>query len=146
MKRGISTLNLARELKKTMEHEDDNYTNCDWCFGHSNLRIAKGIGGTWKLVDEWRPSKQQHNWERPEYWEESWRIEETCCQSNSCERPSANEDVKNSNWVDNNNDNAHNTKNTFIDNTTRKQKKKIGRKKLYGYFMWGASEIWHLKI
>ena len=29
-------LNLARELKKTMEHEGDNYTNCDWCFQYSN--------------------------------------------------------------------------------------------------------------
>ena len=26
-------LDLARELK-TMEHEGDNYTNCDWCFWH----------------------------------------------------------------------------------------------------------------
>ena len=25
-------LDLTRELKKTMEHEGDNYTNCDWCF------------------------------------------------------------------------------------------------------------------
>ena len=25
-------LDLARELKKTMEHEGDNYINCDWCF------------------------------------------------------------------------------------------------------------------
>ena len=25
-------LDLARELKKTMEHEGNNYTNCDWCF------------------------------------------------------------------------------------------------------------------
>ena len=28
-------LDLARELKKTMEHEDDNYTNWDWCFWYS---------------------------------------------------------------------------------------------------------------
>ena len=27
---------LARELKKKMEHEGDNYTNCDWCFWHGN--------------------------------------------------------------------------------------------------------------
>ena len=27
---------LARELKKTMEHEGDNYTNCDWCFAVTN--------------------------------------------------------------------------------------------------------------
>ena len=34
-------------------------------------------------------------WEnRPEYWEESWRLEKTCCPSNSCERLSANTDVK----------------------------------------------------
>ena len=24
-------IDLARELKKTMEHEGDNNTNCDWC-------------------------------------------------------------------------------------------------------------------
>ena len=29
-------LDLARELKKNVEYEDDNYTNCDWCFWHSN--------------------------------------------------------------------------------------------------------------
>ena len=27
-------LHLAGELKKTMEHEGDNYTNCDWGFWH----------------------------------------------------------------------------------------------------------------
>ena len=29
-------LDLARELKKTIEHESDDYTNCDWCFRYSN--------------------------------------------------------------------------------------------------------------
>ena len=29
-------LDLARELKKTMKHEGDNYNNCDWCFWHGN--------------------------------------------------------------------------------------------------------------
>ncbi len=29
-------LDLARELKKTMEHEGDDYTNRDWCFRYSN--------------------------------------------------------------------------------------------------------------
>ena len=29
-------LELARELKKTMEHEGDRYTNCDWCLWHGN--------------------------------------------------------------------------------------------------------------
>ena len=50
---------------------------------------------TWKLEDEWRQSKLQHFWERSEYWEESWRLEETCCNSNFSERPSAIADVKN---------------------------------------------------
>ena len=35
-----------------MEHEGDNYTICDWCFWHSNLRIIKGTGG----VGIWRTS------------------------------------------------------------------------------------------
>ena len=60
---------------------------------------------TWKLADEWRPSKLQHYWEQPEYWEESWGLEETCCHSNSSERPPANAVVKNSKGVNNNNDN-----------------------------------------
>ena len=29
-------LDLARELKKTMEHESDDCTNCDWCFWDGN--------------------------------------------------------------------------------------------------------------
>ena len=29
-------LDLARELKKIMEYEGDNYTNCDWCFWNNN--------------------------------------------------------------------------------------------------------------
>ena len=29
-------LDLARELKKTTEHEGDNYTICDWCFWYNN--------------------------------------------------------------------------------------------------------------
>ena len=52
------------------------------------------------LADEWRISKLQHYWERPEYWEESWRFEETCCHSNSSESLSALTDAKNFNeWI-----------------------------------------------
>ena len=28
-----------------MEHEGDNYTNCDWCFWHCTKMIIKGTGG-----------------------------------------------------------------------------------------------------
>ena len=29
-------LDLARELKKTVEHESNDCANCDWCIRHSN--------------------------------------------------------------------------------------------------------------
>ena len=34
--------------------------------------------------------------DQPEYWEESWRLEETCLHSNSSEKSSANAGAKNS--------------------------------------------------
>ena len=33
-------LNLARELKKTEEHENDVYTNCNWCSWYSHRKIC----------------------------------------------------------------------------------------------------------
>ena len=57
----------------------------------------------WKLADEWRPSKTIALLRRPEHWEESWRLEEICCHSNSSEKPSAYTDVKNSERVNYNN-------------------------------------------
>ena len=70
---------------------------------------------TWKFADEWRPSKLLHYWERQEYREESWRLVETCCHSNSKERPSAKTDVKNNQGVNNNNDNNNNNNNNYLD-------------------------------
>ena len=49
----------------------------------------------WNLEDECRQSKLKNCWERPDYWEESWRLEETCCHPDSSERLSANADMKN---------------------------------------------------
>ena len=40
-----------------MEHEGDNYTNCDWCFWHVNSRIIKGPG----RFRSWRPSGDHPN-------------------------------------------------------------------------------------
>ena len=45
--------------------------------------------GLLKGLEDLEVSVQQQYWERPEYREESWRIEETCSHSNSSERPSA---------------------------------------------------------
>ena len=59
----------------------------------------KGDRKIYKSEDESRPSKQQHCWDQLEHWEESWRPEKACCHSDSCERPSANPNVKNSQGV-----------------------------------------------
>ena len=57
--------------------------------------IPRGLErGGWKSKEEPRQSRLQ-----PEYWEESKRFEETCCNSDSIERLSANTGVKNSQGV-----------------------------------------------
>ena len=38
-------LGLTRELKKNVEHESDNYTNCNWCSWYSHQRIGTTTGG-----------------------------------------------------------------------------------------------------
>ena len=40
-------LDLAREWKKTVEHESDGCTNCNWCSWYSHPRIDKGTGVLW---------------------------------------------------------------------------------------------------
>ena len=40
--------NLAREVKKTMEHENNGYTNCNWHARYSHQRIGTGTGGVEK--------------------------------------------------------------------------------------------------
>ena len=50
-------------------------------------------------VRNWRTSgdhRNNYSWGGPEYWEESWKPEETCSHLDSRERPSANAGVKNS--------------------------------------------------
>ena len=36
LKESEKYLGLAREIKKTVGHAGDNYTNCNWCFWYSN--------------------------------------------------------------------------------------------------------------
>ena len=38
-------LNLAKEVKKTMEHESDGDTSCNWYARYSHQRTDKGTGG-----------------------------------------------------------------------------------------------------
>ena len=53
---------------------------------------------------EWSPNaeragNQGTNQDQPEYWEEFWGPELTCCLSDSSERPSTNNNVKSSQGV-----------------------------------------------
>ena len=70
-------------------------------FGTITKGLLKGledleVGGRVETI------QKQYYWERLEYREESWRLEETFCHSNSSEIPSAKTDVKNSEGVNNN--------------------------------------------
>ena len=79
-----------------MEHKSEDYTNCNWCSRYSHRSITKGTGWLGNKRTSWDHFELQHYWEWPEYWEESLRLEETCCHSNSSEIPSAYTDMKNS--------------------------------------------------
>ena len=92
-------LGLFMELIRTMKHKGDNNTICYWVFWYSHQRIIKGTGGLGNKRLWGDHPKLLHYWERPEYWEESWKHEETYCLSNSRERPSAITGVKNSQGV-----------------------------------------------
>ena len=37
-------LDLARKLKKTVKHENDENTNCNWCSWHSHQKIDTKTG------------------------------------------------------------------------------------------------------
>ena len=76
-------IDLPRELKKL------------WNMKMTVIPVIVGALGkwdwkSWKSEVELRPSKLQHSKDRPEYWEEFWRSEETCGHSDYSERQSAN--------------------------------------------------------
>ena len=79
-----------------MEHESDDCTLLIGALGTVTKGLLKEMEDL-EVGDEWRPPKILHYWERPDYWKESWRLEETCCHSDSSEKSSGNADVKNSN-------------------------------------------------
>ena len=70
-------------------------------FGTVTKRLLKGTGE----LRSWQTSGDHPNYsiiENGQNTEKSpWRLEETCCHSDSSERPSANADVKNSNRINN---------------------------------------------
>ena len=73
-----------------MEHDGYGDTSCGLCTWNIPLAIGKGTGRIGN-----KKTRLLHHLDRTEYWEESWRLEETCCLSNSYEKLSANAGVKN---------------------------------------------------
>ena len=60
-------VDLARELKKLWNMKVTIIQIVIGAFGTVTKGLLKGL----EDLDEWRPSKRQHYWERTEYWEES---------------------------------------------------------------------------
>ena len=85
-------LDLAIELK-TIEHEGDGNTNCNWCTWNNPQRIGKG---TWTLGNKRTRGNHPDNSIIKIIWEESERLEETCCHWSFIEKLSAYAGVKNS--------------------------------------------------
>ena len=69
-------LDLARELKKLWSMKVTIVPIVIGAFGSITKGLLKVVED-WMLEDKWRSSKLRHYWERPEYWEEFWRFEET---------------------------------------------------------------------
>ncbi len=67
-------LDLPRELIKLWNMKVTIIPIVIVAFGRVTKGLLKGLE---ELGDEWRPSKLLHYWERPEYGEESWRLEDT---------------------------------------------------------------------
>ena len=72
-----------------MKHEGDGDTNCNWWSWIKSQRLGK----LEELEIRGRAEPIQTT-DRPEYREESWRLEETCYHSHPSERPSANAGIK----------------------------------------------------
>ena len=64
-------------------------------------KVPKVLKEKLEGLEESRPFKLQHCWDRPEFWEESRTLEETCYHSDSSEKPLANADRKTCNnyWI-----------------------------------------------
>ena len=94
-----------------MEHDGDNYTNCDWFFWYSNKGLLMRledleVGGQVETIPTTALLRMARILRRGL---------ETCSHSVSSERPSAKTDVKNSEWVNNNNNNVGDSLHTHPD-------------------------------
>ena len=80
-----------------MEHKGDSDTYGGWGTLNNLQRLVTGS-------EDMEIKEQVENFQTtalfwyPEYWEESRVHEETCCPSNSCEKPSVYAGVKTPKW------------------------------------------------
>ena len=86
-------LYLARERKKLWNMKVTIISIIIGALGTVTKRFIKELEDLEKK-DEWRPSKLLLYWDQQEYWEESWRLEETYNRSNFSKRPSTNADME----------------------------------------------------
>ena len=86
---------LARELKKQWNKKVTIIPIVIGAFGTVTKGLRKGLKdlGVGERVEIIQTTALLRT---VEYWEVSWRLEQTCCHSNSSEKSSANADVKNS--------------------------------------------------
>ena len=83
-------------------------------------------------------STLQHCWDRPEYWEVSWTLEETCCHLNSSGKSSAHPDVKNPPVVI--------TLDYAVQFVYRIKLKECEKKDKYLVFDWELKKLWNMKV
>ena len=83
-------LDLTWELKKLWNMK----VTIIVCMIGAFSTVPKGLLNGLDDLEVGGSSKQQHYWERPEYWEESWRLEGTCYHSDFIEKPSADPELK----------------------------------------------------
>ena len=80
---------LSLPIEKKLENDGEGDTSCS----KYDLKCHQWLQNR---HEENIKTRLQHSYDWPENWEESWRFEETCCFSNSSERPSANSGMENS--------------------------------------------------
>ena len=73
-----------------MEHQSNDDINCNWCARYSHKKIGTGAGGLGNKMTSGDNPNYSIFLDRPDYYEESRRLEETCSHSDSSGKPSAN--------------------------------------------------------
>ena len=97
----ILTPNLARELKKLWNMEVIVIPIVIDAPGTVIKALAEGLEDL-EIGRQVETIQLQHCWDRPEYWEESWRLKKTCYNSDSGGKSSVNAGTKNSQWINKN--------------------------------------------